>query len=240
VLQQPERIAGVVLRLIVAALVIGGLALYFEEVLVRRALPLFQAWIEIIDDTYRTVDLHLEQRSGEWVIVRLATPAIVHVLGGNVVAVDSRTLISGLASAGIVLQPLVLAGALLCAWPAREVAELALRALFALPLVVMVVMLDVPIMLYGFIWNQELMALEPDRFSLLVSWADFMNAGGRLALTVVAVVVAIVAASTLALALSRSRQRRISPPTPHSPVPPGPPATAPPDVPPSPPPIRAA
>jgi hypothetical protein len=223
--------------LLVAALVCGGLGLYFEETLVRQSLPVFHAWIGIIDDTYRTVDLHLERRTGEWMIVRLATPAVVHVLGGHVIAADPRSLITGSASAGIVLQPLVLAGALLCAWPARTFREFVLRALLASPLVVLVVLLDVPLMLYGFIWNQEVMALEPERFSLLVTWADFMNAGGRFALTVVAVAASVAMARALTLTLSRRERGRT---TRLSPDLPAPPATALPDAPPSPPPGRAA
>lgn len=236
-LLRPERAARVVLRLILGAVVVGGFGLYFEETLVRQALPVFHAWIAIIDDAYRTVSLTLEPRTGEWMIVRLATPAVVHVLGGHVITADSNTLLVESASAGIVLQPLVLAGALLCAWPARTAAEHVLRLLLALPIIALVVMLDVPIMLYGFMWNQEVMALEPDRFSLVVTWADFMNAGGRFALTVAGVAGAVFLAHSLTLALSARRRRRA---TPLSPVPPGPPATALPDAPPSPPPSLAA
>ena len=68
---------------------------------------------------------------------------------------------------------------------------LALRVALALPLLVLVVMLDVPTLLYGMIWYQEVSVLDPERFSPLVYWPDFMNAGGRFALTVAAVAVAI-------------------------------------------------
>jgi len=261
VLPETDRVAWMVMRLLLATLVCGGLALVNEEALVRHAIPAIQAWLGVIDSTYRTVDLRLERLNNEWMIVRLATPAVAHALGGHVVAADPRSLMSGSAAAGIVLQPFILAVALLWAWPVRTHWELPLRVVLALPLIVLVALLDVPLMLYGFIWMREISTFEPDRFSLLVIWADFMNAGGRFALTVMAVVATILMARTFtrgsvprvhpdAVAVPcarhlpplayRSPERCLSQANPPFPVHPGLPATVLPDVPPSPPPARVA
>lgn len=189
-----EGTGRVVARLLVAALVLGIAAMAFEEALLRPVIGVFRAWLDAVDTTFHTVDLRLEVVSGELLILRIASPPAVQVLGGHVVTTDPGAMLSASASAGIVLQPLILGLAMLAAWPARRLREFALRMLVALPLLALVVLLDIPLMLYGFLWNQEIRTLEPDRFSPLISWSDFMNAGGRFALTVgvVAVTVALV------------------------------------------------
>jgi hypothetical protein len=60
-----------------------------------------------------------------------------------------------------------------------------------------VVLLDVPMVLYGFMWYQGTSLLDPDRFSPLTSWADIMSAGGRFVLTIAAVTLGISVASIL-------------------------------------------
>ena len=51
--------------------------------------------------------------------------------------------------------------------------------MFAAPRVLPVVLLDAPLMLYRAAWYQEGSLLDPDRFSPIAYWADFMNAGGN-------------------------------------------------------------
>lgn len=213
---------GVVVRLLLGALVFGAIAVAWEAPIIAHLMPAVRGWIDLVDDTFRTVDLRAAPVDGELLILRVATPAVIHVLGNHVVAVDPRTVMSTSVSAGILLQPLVLAGALLMAWPWQGWREPALRILLAAPLLALVVLLDVPTMLYAMLWYQEVAALEPERFSPLVDWSDFMNAGGRFALTVVAVTLAIGIARRLA---ARAIRRAPSVPAPA--------ATALPAVPPS-------
>jgi len=178
------------LRFVAAALAAGALALALEGRVVASTLPLLQSWIDAIDGSFRTADLSLISDKGEAVIRRLATPAQVLVLGGKVFAVDARTEIATSALAGLMLQPLVVGCALLLAWPWRRGGELLLRYAFGLPLLLLVVLFDVPLMLCGYAWSALVDAYEPGRFSPLIDWADFMNAGGRFALAVAAVAVA--------------------------------------------------
>ena len=179
------------LRFVAAALVLGSGAAVFEDRLVAAAMPPFRGWLSWIDSTYRTIDLSVTRVNGEAVVQRIATPAHPHVAGDNVVYADPRTRITTEAAAGIVLQPLVLAMALVLAWPWRTAPELAVRMALATPLAVAVVLLDVPLILVGVAWYDELSLLGQTAFSPLVYWADFMNAGGRFALTVVAVAVSV-------------------------------------------------
>jgi hypothetical protein len=179
------------MRFVAACVVLGTVAVAFQERLVGAAMPLFRAWLGSIDDTYRTVDLSVLDVKGELVVQRIATPAHPHAMGERVVYTDPGTRLTSQAAAGLVLQPLVLTLGLLIAWPWRSVVELAVRFAVAAPLTLMVVLLDVPVMLYGFTWYQEISLLAPDRFSPLAYWGDIMNAGGRFALAVVAATLAI-------------------------------------------------
>jgi hypothetical protein len=212
----------VLLRFLAAALIFGAVALACEPVLLARALPVFSGWLDLVDGTFHTLDLRVREINGELMIVRTAVPAVIHVLGGHVVAADPRSMLSASASAGIILQPLVLAAALLLAWPWRRLGELPVRILLAIPLMGAVLLLDVPTLLYGMLWNQEVSVLEPERFSLLITWTDFMNAGGRFALTIAAVAAA-----------GAGARRLLRPRSPRVPSPPGPAATALPAAPPS-------
>jgi hypothetical protein len=47
-------------------------------------------------------------------------------------------------------------------------------------------MLDVPLVLLGSIEDLLIANIAPDTFSFLVAWMNFMNGGGRLALSIVA------------------------------------------------------
>jgi hypothetical protein len=191
----PERLGApaalALVRFALVGLLLGGAALAWQDAVIRWALPIFSAWVDAIDDTFRTVELAVLSENGETVIRRIATPARTHSIGGRVIYADPQTQISTQVGAGMVLQPIVLAGALLAAWPWRRWRELALRLAFALPLVALVVMLDVPTTLYGMIWYEEVNAADPQWFSPLIYWPDFMNAGGRFALTFAAVAAAI-------------------------------------------------
>jgi hypothetical protein len=119
------------------------------------------------------------------------------VVGGKVVYNDPQIQIESSAVAGIALQPPVLAIALLLSWPWRSASELGARFALAVPLLLLVMLLDLPIILYGSAWYAELSRLDAGRFSPLVTWADFMNAGGRFVLTIIAVASAVRIGATL-------------------------------------------
>jgi hypothetical protein len=210
------RLRAAVFRFLVAAGLLAGAATAFQGALVAAVLPLFRAWLDGLDDTFRTVDLSLVAYNGELFVVRVATTAHAHVVGSAVVYPDPHRLVPMPVAAGIVLQPPVLAVALLVGLPWGRWRELAWRLALGLPLIALVVLLDVPLMLYGFTWNEEVSVLEPQRFSPLIFWADAMNAGGRFALAIAAVAVSAAAAARLS-----------------APVPPGAAATGSPAAPPA-------
>jgi hypothetical protein len=199
------RLCGL-LRFVSAAVVMTCVASVYQDRIVNSLLPLFRTWLDFIDDTYRTVDLSVVTARGESVVRRLVTAGHIHIVAGAMVYPDSSRLLSSEAATGIVLQPLILAIALLIAWPWQRARELALRFAAAALLMPAVMLLDVPMMLYGFAWFDEIKELDPNRFSLVVTWADAMNAGGRFALTVAAVVLSVAAGSAISPRLFRTRR----------------------------------
>ncbi len=196
-LLEPEQALPAAGRFLVAALVCGALALGFEDAVASAALPLLKSWIALIDGSLRTVELSVVDVHGESTLRRLTTPLKVLVLGTTVLGVDERTVISTSALTGILLQPVVLGIALLLAWPCKKSTELVVRLLLGLPLLLLILLLDVPLMLCGYAWLALIDAYEPGRFSLLVDWADFMNAGGRFALVVLASAIVVALARRL-------------------------------------------
>lgn len=190
-----------------AALVAGACALALQDRLIDAALPALRAWLQVVDATYRTVDLSVVQLNGEAMVQRVATPSSTHTVGTQIVSADPRTRLVAQAGAGLVLQPLVLAAALLLAWPWRRTIEIPLRLVFVAPLMLMVVALDVPMILYGAAWQKEVSLVAPDFFSPLVYWPDYMNAGGRFVLTIAAVAAAVMLGRAASGVLCRINSR---------------------------------
>ncbi|MCL5060914.1 MAG: hypothetical protein M1449_10805 [Candidatus Thermoplasmatota archaeon] len=62
-----------------------------------------------------------------------------------------------------------------------RVLAFALAALLALGFLVV----DLPLTLHAYVWDMFVDNLEPDRFSPLLAWHEFLHAGGRLGIAVV-------------------------------------------------------
>jgi len=92
--------------------------------------------------------------------------------------------------------------ALILAWPASKAIEYPVRAVIAFVGLALVILIDVPFVLWGELWNLHVSALEPDRFSPLLIWRNFLQGGGRFVLGLAVGVLAVVAGQALS---ARSR-----------------------------------
>jgi len=196
-MRAPDPFLAGLARFAVTAVLLGTLAVVFEESLVALALPVFEAFLTLIDTTFRTVELSIVHSAGELFVQRLATPSHSHVLGGKVILADPSSQVSTRIAAGIVLQPLVITAALLTAWPWVRTVELVLRLAIGVPMLLILLLVDVPLTLYGFAWYKEVDLLDPERVSALITWADFMNVGGRFAMSLLVAAMATIAAPFL-------------------------------------------
>jgi hypothetical protein len=87
---------------------------------------------------------------------------------------------------------------LLVAWPAASISRRIALLAIAVPLLLLVEMLDVPLVLLGSMDDLILANVAPGTSSFLVVWMYFMNGGGRLALSVAAALAAVGFARMLA------------------------------------------
>lgn len=193
----PDALQRALLRFVGVGLGLTAAAVPAQDRIVSDLLPLFRLWLDLIDHSFRTVDLSLVSDHAETMIRRLAVPLAGQDLGRPAVQGASVDLLFNQAAAGIVLQPQILAISLLFAWPWHSARELGLRILIGAVLLPVILLLDVPTMLYGLAWYEETKRLDPGHVSLLVSWADALNAGGRFAMAIVAAVAATAVAARL-------------------------------------------
>ena len=172
-----------------AYLVLLGLSLQFGPHYVEFLLPLYRWEIAALTPDYRIASLALADNRGETVVAVTLDLIRYIVVAGHAIAPGGTNSSSTLA--GHALQHPLLMLSLLAAWPARSVARrLALLAI-ALPFLLLVEMLDVPLVLLGSIDDLILANVAPGTSSFLVVWMYFMNGGGRLALSIAAALAAV-------------------------------------------------
>lgn len=109
----------------------------------------------------------------------------------------------------VLLHPLVMF-LIVLAWPSPSITRKLLYTLAAVPFLVVVELLDVPLVLLGSLQDLVLANAAPDklRFAALVNWMNLLNGGGRIALSVAAALLAIAAVQTLTPYLHAPAARR--------------------------------
>lgn len=173
------KIAG---RFALAIALLLTLNQFIGKAATESMLPLLRWEITQLDDTYRVLDLQLDRQGRDSVLRLEVGLAKVIIIGGRALLPDPRARASVSTLAGALWQPLFLSLAVVVAWPTQRARDYLLRLSLALPLIVLVTLLDLPFVLWGELWQLHVSALEPDRFSLLLLWKDFLQGGGRFAL----------------------------------------------------------
>lgn len=171
--------------------VLLALSPIYGKFLTQALLPVFRWEIAHLDETYRVLDLRLAQQGADTVVRLDAGLARIILVGGQVLYPDplARATVSTLA--GAVTQPAMLCLALILAWPARRAIEYPVRAGIACAGIALVILADVPFVLWGELWDIHVSAFEPDRFSPLLMWRGFLQGGGRFVLGLAVGVLAV-------------------------------------------------
>ena len=181
-----------VIRLVLALGVLLALGHTYGKPLATALLPLFRWEIEQLDDTYQVLDLSLGQQGADTVVRLEVGLARVLLIGGRVLYPDPRARADVSTLAGHITQPAILSLALILAWPARKAAiEYPVRALIACGGSALVIMADVPFVLWAEVWDIHVSAFEPERFSPLLLWKNFLQGGGRFVLGLAVGVLAV-------------------------------------------------
>lgn len=183
----PQPLALALRCMVVYALLIW-LGWRYAQPLAEAMLPLFRTFLEALDARLQIVDFSVGHIGGDRkpspdLLFRLEVTVIRPiVIGTNVLMPVKGGWLASSTTVGNALQSLILAIGLILAWPARQGIEYARRALIGLPLMLAMLMLDVPLTLWAYIWDAPLRHYDPQGFSPLLTWARFLTNGGRLML----------------------------------------------------------
>jgi len=199
--------AGLALRWVLAY----GLALWavlsLADAYVNLLTPLYRLPIGWLLPEFRIASLGLERINGEPVVaLRLVLEETLWIgaksvpPGGDLTASTLR---------GHALQHPILLYTVLLAWPGLFGPAGAVRLLCSIPWLLLVELLDVPLVLVGSVQDLLLAHLAPDRLGQdpWVTWMDFLNGGGRLALALAAAVASIVCGHFACALIGRKTRR---------------------------------
>ena len=177
----PGRFA---LALILGLAVTLAIAWAWGETLIESLLPLTRILLGWIDDRFGILFLGVEHNWQD-TVVRLRVKILqLFVMGGQLISESPTGWLEVTTTTGAMLQPLVIGPAIAFALPGAlriRTLSFALAALLAFGFL----LIDLPLTLHAYVWDMFVDNLEPDRFSPLMMWHEFLHAGGRLGVAVI-------------------------------------------------------
>lgn len=178
-----------VLVLALAYVVLLAASVRFGPLYSAAWLPLFQWQMEFVAPDYKVVTLRVAERQRQRVIEAVIETVRPVRVGRTIIPAGASVTASTVIGHQL-LHP-VLLFSLLLAWSERRRITLKARGLLlllAVPVLGVVEMLDIPLVLLGSVQDLLLARLAPDqlRASVLVYWMNFLDSGGRQALTLAA------------------------------------------------------
>jgi hypothetical protein len=151
--------------------------------LIEAILPTTRIMLGWIDGRFGIVFLGVEHNWQDTVVRLRVSPVEMFVMGGQVINASNTHWLEVTTTSGAMLQTLVIAPAIALALPGsvfRRIAAFVLAALLTFGFM----LFDLPLTLFAFTWDMLIDGLEPDRFSPLMLWHEFLHAGGRLGVAV--------------------------------------------------------
>lgn len=182
------------LRFIVMCLLLMWLTSVYGEMFIKPLLPLYKWEIRTIADQYRILSFGLDNEGFDRVIrikVALAKPVYI---AGNFLIPDARGVAIASTTIAHVWQMTIVCLAMIFAWPPLSMRTCLARLAIALPVLILLTMLDVPLVLLASLWDLIIQNTAPDTFSILVLWNSILEQGGRLTLGLTAGVLAVLGA----------------------------------------------
>jgi hypothetical protein len=163
------------------------LSLHFGSEYVKFLLPLYRWELGHLAQDYHIQSLMLGDSRGEGVVI-LTLLTQYFVIGGHVIppgiSISCSTLI------GHALQHPLLLLSLTAAWPATP-AQRIVQLCCALPFLLLVELLDIPLILLGSVQDLMMANFPSANGSFMVAWMNFLNGGGRPALSLFAAMMAV-------------------------------------------------
>lgn len=181
------------IRLVILAAILLTLGRVYGTAIVTPMLPALSWVIEAVDDRLRVDHAIIANRSADTVIQLKVTPIRMVFLGDRMLMPEAKLHFDPTTLLGGVLQPVILLLAIILAWPAAHLWVLPARLLVAVPMMVFLLVVNVPLGFVGVMQDfREYLPAAP--VTTLVYWNDFLQTGGPLALAIAAGILVVSAA----------------------------------------------
>jgi len=182
-----------ILRFIVIGLVLLFVSYQFGNHLIKLVIPLYEWMVKQFDYRFDTVTFSIILQHGEQFLL-LQTTYSMPIYAGNETLVPNSPIPSGATMPlGNVLLPFILVFTTVFAWEINDHQSKAmiytLRMLLALPICLVLMLIDMPTQLLKIIWenlNGLLNLNISQNFYYFAYWSDFLNGGGLVALSIAA------------------------------------------------------
>ena len=153
------------------------------QALIEALLPTTHSLLNLLDDRFDILFLGVEHNWQDSVVRLRVNIATLLVLGGEVLTHHPKGWLEVTTTVGAMLQPLVIAPAIAATLPGR-VAVRSMRFSIGVLLALGFLVIDLPLSLYAYVWDMLIDSLDPNGFSPLLAWHEFLHAGGRLGMGV--------------------------------------------------------
>lgn len=177
-----KRLAEFGLTLAAAYGVLLAAAYLAGHVYLDFLVPLYRWEISWLAGDWRIIDFRLAQSRGEQVYSLDLELVRYLVVESRLLSPDGS--VSSSTLAGHVLQQAVIYLGLVFSWPAGGIVHRIARTAAGVPLLLLAGMLDVPLVLIGSVDDLVYANLAPGSSTVYMTWMNFMNGGGRLAVAV--------------------------------------------------------
>lgn len=191
-----RQIRSFAIRLVILAAMLLTLGRAYGTAIVTPMLPALSWVIEAVDDRLQVDHAFIVNNSADTVIQLKVTPIRMLFLGDRMLMPDNKLHFDPTTLVGSVLQPVILLLAIILAWPAARLRALPARLLVALPMMVLLLVVNVPLGFVGVMQDfREYLPAAP--VTPLVYWNDFLQTGGPLALAIAAGILVVSVADRL-------------------------------------------
>lgn len=188
-----QQIRSFAIRLVILVAILLTLGRVYGTAIVTPMLPALIWVIEAVDDRLQVDYAFIVNNSADTVIQLKVTPIRMLFLGDRMLMPDAKLHFDPNTLLGSVLQPVILLLAIILAWPAARLQVLPARLLCALPMIVFLLVVNVPLGFVGVMQDfREYLPAAP--VTPLVYWNDFLQTGGPLALAIAAGILVVSAA----------------------------------------------
>ncbi|UCV27572.1 hypothetical protein [Ferribacterium limneticum] len=188
-----QQVRSFTIRLVILVAILLTLGRVYGSTIVTPMLPALIWVIQAVDDRLRVDHAIIVNRSADTVIQLKVTPIRMLFLGDRLLMPDAKLHFDPTTLLGSVLQPVILLLAIILAWPAARLRALPARLLVAVPMVVLLLVINVPLGFVGVMQDfREFIPAAP--VTPMVYWNDFLQTGGPLALAIAAGILVVSAA----------------------------------------------